>query len=183
MEVFKHVGDKPHIDSIEEGSLAYNIKDDTLYTRHRTEVIPIKENAWAAKSGPKAYVSGSVITWSHSKESLPNSKYYFDCSDNRGITILQDGQYNVVYRHRTNVNNEDIWGTLSGNLSRTYLEHNDRGVFFHDHAFGTSSSYISTYTGFLQAGDLISAGPGSAYKDKVYYGTEDYKANLTIIKL
>ncbi len=182
MNIYNHVGDKPAVDKEKEGSLNYNLKDDTLYIQNKKQIIPIKENAWASRSGPKAYVSPWVITWSETKESLPNSRHYFDCSDERGIIILQDGQYSVTYRHRSNTD-EDIYGTLSGNLDRYYLAEKPDGVFFHDHAFHPKTSYTSTYVGFIMAGVLISGGPIELYKDLVWYGPEDYHATLTIIKL
>ncbi len=177
-KILTNLGDKPNPLLMDTGELVYNQPDDILYTIDKNQELAIinERGSWMALGGPTAYVSSSVSAWGNCNSNggmfkqLPN-----------GIEILVTGQYRIVYYQRSALNDTSVYGTVSINGLRSNAETNPNGIFYHDHAYQSSTSVFSSYIGLLKAGDWVSGGASAAAQ--LMYGTQDYIGNLTITRL
>jgi hypothetical protein len=63
------------------------------------------------------------------------------------------------------------------------LETRSTGAWEHNHAGYNSAFTESSYWGYLNAGELITAGPPSALQSNLFYGAAGYFGCLRIMRI
>lgn len=162
-----YAGDVP------ESGIYYRVKQGTSGW-HRWKNL---QNEWAALYGPTSYYGTFQANWG---AAVGNGYSMTASTSNRGITINQSGYYQCQAWQRST--GTDFYIGIAENGNRTTLEMRSDGVWGHDHQNYQGAWSHSSFTGYLYAGEKITAGPASNTSGPSY-GTRGYSGALVIVRL
>jgi len=162
-----YAGDVP------ESGIYYRVKQGTNGW-HRWKNL---QNEWAALYGPASYYG---IFQSNFAQARGNGYSMTASTSNRGITINQSGYYQCQAWQRST--GSDFYVGIAMNGNRGLLEDRSDGVWGHDHSSGSNMWSHSHYTGYLAAGEKITAG-ASSNSSGAMYASNGYAGALVIVRL
>lgn len=133
---------------------------------------------WAAKIGQTSWIAEFKFRY-NSGQGNGSSLDWVSSTD--GIYVLKSGLY--VCRATARSAGTDAYIGLGINGSRTALESRSTGAWEHDHSANVNQFTESSYWGYLNAGELITAGTPSPMRTYVQYGTSGFMGCLRIMRI
>lgn len=134
---------------------------------------------WAAKIGQTSWVSDYKFRYG-SAQGNGSSLDWVSSTD--GIYVRKSGLYICRATARCSGAGDTFIG-ISVNGDRTALESRSTGAWEHNHC-GYNAGYTeSSYWGYLNAGELISAGAPSGNQTNISYSTAGFVGCLRIMRI
>jgi hypothetical protein len=134
---------------------------------------------WAAKIGQTSYISDYKFRY-NSGQGNGSSLDWVSSTD--GIYILKSGLYVCRATARCTGTGDTFIG-ISINGDRSALETRTTGAWEHDHSSVSAKFTESSYWGYLNAGELISAGAPAGNQTNIAYGAAGYHGCLRIMRI
>ena len=133
---------------------------------------------WAAKIGQTSWVSDFKFRY-NSGQGNGSSLDWVSSTD--GIYVLKSGLY--VCRATARSIGTDMYIGVGVNGSRSTLEGRSTGAWEHDHSGYNNKFSESSYWGYLNAGELITAGTPNGMQSYVLYTTSGFAGCLRIMRI
>lgn len=134
---------------------------------------------WAAKIGQTSWISDYKFRY-NSGQGNGSSLDWVSSTD--GIYILKSGLYVCRATARGNGGGDTYIG-MGVNGDRSALETRTTGAWEHNHT-GYNSGYTeSSYWGYLNAGELITAGTPNGLQTNIFYATAGFVGCLRIMRI
>ena len=133
---------------------------------------------WAAKIGQTSWVSDFKFRYNSGKGNGSSLDWV---SSTDGIYVLKSGLY--LCRATARSTGTDMYIGVGINGSRDALESRTTGAWEHDHSGYNNKFSESSYWGYLNAGELITAGTPTAMQSYVVYGPQGYTGCLRIMRI
>lgn len=139
-----------------------------------------KNQAFAFKSGPLAFISAYIHSWNYGYSS--NNDLY-DTTPTNGITVLESGMYEIEAAQRANSTGDTYVG-LALNGDRAALENQAGALYVHDHTDTLNSYTICKYVGFIPSGSLVTLGAVDATRgSRLFFGSDEYLGYIKIKRI
>lgn len=134
---------------------------------------------WAAKEGQTSWISDHKFRYG---SGLGNGSSLDWISSTDGIYVLKSGIYVCRATARAN-GTGDVYIAIGVDGNRATLEDRATGAWEHDHS-GYASAYTeSSYWGYLNAGELITAGTPSSLQTRITYSANGFNGCLRIMRI
>lgn len=134
---------------------------------------------WAAKEGQTSWLSDYKFRYA---SGMGNGNSLDWVSSTDGIYVVKSGIYVCRATARGNGAGDTYIG-LAVNGNRSALEDRSTGAWEHNHV-GYNAAYTeSTYWGYLQAGEFITAGTPNGLQGNISYSSAGFAGCLRIMRI
>lgn len=133
---------------------------------------------WAAKIGQTSFISDFKFRYNSGKGNGSSLDWV---SSTDGIYVLKSGLY--LCRAVARSTGTDMYVGIAENGSRETLETRTTGAWEHDHSGYNNKFSESSYWGYLNAGEFITAGTPASMQGSVLYNAYGFSGCLRIMRI